>query len=186
MRRRLLYAAAGLLLAGSLAGAWLVSGLGNLGAAPAAASRPVVLAAGSLALARARQRCDLAVLDRFVRAQEESFRETGSCQDQRLLAEALLERANFHTQHLGLAPGRVFYDQVPAGKVPELAFTISAESPGDRVAYFSRRKNEQCGLVPLHDRESKMNRWLKRHCTHFVELVIPRAAVPEVFRLRRG
>jgi pimeloyl-ACP methyl ester carboxylesterase len=77
-----------------------------------------------------------------------------------------------------------FYDRVDASQVKRLTFTVTAESPGDRVAYFSRAADAQRGLIPLHERESKENRWLQRHCTHFLELVIPRAATPDVFALR--
>ena len=79
-----------------------------------------------------------------------------------------------------------FYDQVPASELAELAFTVTAEDPGDRISYFSRRRDARHGLVQLHERESPENRWLKRHCTHFVELVVPRVGVPTTFSLRRG
>ena len=79
-----------------------------------------------------------------------------------------------------------FYDQVPGSKQVDLAFTVTAENPGDRIAYFSQLKNAQHGLIRLHDHQSPANRWLQRHTTHFIELVIPRAAVDEVFKLRRG
>ena len=77
-----------------------------------------------------------------------------------------------------------FYDQVPASKLEELAFTVTAEDPGDRISYFSRRRDARHGLVNLHERESPENRWLKRHSTHFVTLVIPRVGVPTTFSLR--
>lgn len=76
-----------------------------------------------------------------------------------------------------------FYDRVDASQVKRLAFTVTAENPGDRVAYFSREKDSR-GLIPLHERMSRENRWLQRHCTHFLELIVPRAAVDEVFALR--
>ena len=79
-----------------------------------------------------------------------------------------------------------FYDQVPASKLAELAFTVTAQDPGDRISYFSRRRDARHGLVNLHERESPENRWLRRHCTHFVKLVIPRVGVPTAFTLRGG
>ena len=79
-----------------------------------------------------------------------------------------------------------FYDQVSPSKLAELAFTVTAADPGERVSYFSRSKSARRGLIPLHDRSSKENRWLRRHRTHFMKLIIPRKAVPEVFKLRRG
>lgn len=78
-----------------------------------------------------------------------------------------------------------FYDRVAKDKLQKLAFAVTAEDPGDRVAYFSRSANAKQGLIPLHDRESKSNRWLQRHCTHFLKLVLPRVAVDDVFRLKR-
>ena len=78
-----------------------------------------------------------------------------------------------------------FYDRVSPSKCEELAFTVTAENPGAHITYFSTKKNAQHGLVLLHDRDSVANRWLQRHCTHFVELVIPRIAVDEVFTLRK-
>ncbi len=76
-----------------------------------------------------------------------------------------------------------FYDHVPSSKLVELAFTVTAEDPGDRISYFSRRSDARHGLVQLHERESPENRWLKRHCTHFVKLVIPRVGLPTTFSL---
>jgi alpha-beta hydrolase superfamily lysophospholipase len=78
-----------------------------------------------------------------------------------------------------------FYERVAKDKFQGLAFTVTAEDPGERVAYFSRAKGGKRGLIALHGPGSDQNRWLKRHCTHFVELIIPRAAVDEVFTLKR-
>jgi pimeloyl-ACP methyl ester carboxylesterase len=77
-----------------------------------------------------------------------------------------------------------FYDRVPGSKLVELAFTVTAEDPGDRISYFSRRRDARHGLVRLHDRESQENRWLRRHSTHLVELIVPRVGVPTTFSLR--
>jgi hypothetical protein len=79
-----------------------------------------------------------------------------------------------------------FYDQVPSSKLVDLAFTVTAEDPGDRISYFSRRRDARHGLVHLHERESPENRWLKRHCTHFVQLIVPRVGVPTTFSLRKA
>lgn len=79
-----------------------------------------------------------------------------------------------------------FYDQVPSSKLVELAFTVTAEDPGDRISYFSRRRDARHGLVHMHERASPENRWLKRHSTHFVELIVPRVSVPTTFSLRHA
>lgn len=79
-----------------------------------------------------------------------------------------------------------FYDNVTKDQLQALAFTVTAEDPGERVAYFSRTKGGKRGVIALHDRDSKTNRWLTKNCTHFVELIIPRAAADNVFTLKRG
>jgi hypothetical protein len=79
-----------------------------------------------------------------------------------------------------------FYDRIKPGDPRELRFTVSATDPGDRIAYFSREKSLKRGLVPLHQESPASQRWLKRHCTHFVRIIVPRAADPKVFALTRG
>lgn len=79
-----------------------------------------------------------------------------------------------------------FYDQIQPDQRSKVAFTVTASDPGDRISYFTRSRSGRRGLIPLHDKDSKESRWLRRHCTHFIELIIPRAATPDVFKLRRG
>lgn len=78
-----------------------------------------------------------------------------------------------------------FYDQLKAGQPKELKFTVTAADPGDRIAYFSRASNLKRGLVKLHQEDPPESRWLKRHATHFIRIVVPRAADPKVFTLKR-
>ena len=56
---------------------------------------------------------------------------------------------------------------------------------------FSRSQSARRGLIPLHhkettDEDKKKRRLLRRHTTHFMKLVIPRQAIPDVFKLRKG
>ncbi len=79
-----------------------------------------------------------------------------------------------------------FYDQLTANQAKELSFTVTAADPGDRIAYFSRAKALKRGLVKLHQESPPESRWLKRHSTHFVRVVVPRAADPKIFTLKQG
>jgi len=79
-----------------------------------------------------------------------------------------------------------FYDRITASKKEQLAFTVTAADPGPRVSYFTSKASSRRGLIKLHDREDALDRWLKRHSTHFLELIIPRIAVDDAFKLRRA
>lgn len=79
-----------------------------------------------------------------------------------------------------------FYDRLKAGQPKQLKFTVTAADPGDRIAYFSRAKALKRGLVQLHQEASPQTRWLKRHSTHFIRIIVPRAADPNIFTLKRG
>lgn len=79
-----------------------------------------------------------------------------------------------------------FYDQIRAGQPKALSFTVTAADPGDHVAYFARKSTAKRGLVTLHQETPKTARWLKRHSTHFLRIIVPRAADPRIFRLKRA
>ena len=79
-----------------------------------------------------------------------------------------------------------FYDQIKVGSRRELHFTVTAADPGDRIAYFSRESTLKRGLVALHRESSPDLRWLKRHSTHFIKVVVPRAADVSIFTLKRA
>lgn len=79
-----------------------------------------------------------------------------------------------------------FYDQLKAGQPKELKFTITAADPGDRIAYFSRASNLKMGLAKLHQEAPPESRWLQRHSTHFIRVIVPRAADLGIFSLKRG
>jgi hypothetical protein len=77
-----------------------------------------------------------------------------------------------------------FYDQIEADQEKELSFTVTAADPGEHIAYFARDPKAR-GVVPVH-RKGQGNRWLKRHSTHFVKVIVPRAGRPDIFQLKRG
>jgi len=79
-----------------------------------------------------------------------------------------------------------FYDRTTKTESEDLTFTVTAADPGDHVAYFTHRSSAKRGLVVLHRRDAPAQRWLRRHSTHFLKIIVPRASVPEVFRMRRG
>ena len=79
-----------------------------------------------------------------------------------------------------------FYSRIPQGQPRELQFTVTAADPGDRIAYFTHSKDGKRGLVKLHQEARPSGRWLKRHSTHFVRVIVPRAGKDEVFKLKKA
>jgi pimeloyl-ACP methyl ester carboxylesterase len=79
-----------------------------------------------------------------------------------------------------------FYNRIKVDQSKELYFTVTAADPGDRIAYFSKSAGKKRGLVRLHNEADAGVRWLKRHSTHFIRIIVPRAADPDIFTLRRG
>ena len=77
-----------------------------------------------------------------------------------------------------------FYDRIPAGKEKLLRATVSAAPVGRNVSYFDNTQQRAGGTLMVHTLDEE-TRWLKRNCTHFVKLVIPRVSVDKVFRLTR-
>ncbi len=80
-----------------------------------------------------------------------------------------------------------FYSQLKKpDKDKELHVTVSAADPGDRIAYFTRETTLRRGLVKIHQKLAPKNRWLRRHRTHMVKVIVPRAADPDIFTLKRS
>ncbi len=94
------------------------------------------------------------------------------------------EYRNFYIDRYDMMKPGGWYDQIRNPEERALLFTVTAADPGSRIAYFQRKPKAR-GVVPLH-REQQGDRWLKRHTTHFVRLIVPRAADPGIFRLKRG
>ena len=78
-----------------------------------------------------------------------------------------------------------FYSLIPEGSPVRLALTATATDPGPRVSYFAHGVPSKRGVLDLHGK-GKADRWLKRHCTHFVKIVVPRVGSDELFELRRA
>lgn len=80
-----------------------------------------------------------------------------------------------------------FYAQLKGeDRDKELHVTVSATDPGDRIAYFTRAPSLRRGLIKIHQKLAPKDRWLKRHRTHMVKIIVPRVADPEIFKLKRG
>ncbi len=79
-----------------------------------------------------------------------------------------------------------FYSLVPEGSPMGLALTATATDPGRNVSYFAHGAPSKRGVLDLHDRDNKADRWLQRHCTHFVKIIVPRVGTDELFKLRRA
>jgi hypothetical protein len=79
-----------------------------------------------------------------------------------------------------------FYDLIKEGNPKELSVTVTAADPGDNVGYFTRGSSGKRGLVLLHQKGAPQSRWLRRHSTHFLKIIVPRAADPDVFKMKRG
>jgi hypothetical protein len=69
-----------------------------------------------------------------------------------------------------------------------LAAGITAVSPGNKVAYFSRDARKGSGLIPLRGLDpsdaNMGDRFLRRYATHFIRVVIPRVLDDDVFTIR--
>ena len=94
------------------------------------------------------------------------------------------EYRNFYMDRYDLMKTGGWYDRIKNPAERKLQFTVTAADPGERIAYFEHRPNAR-GLVHLHQ-EQQEDRWLKRHTTHFIRLIIPRASDPKIFRLQQG
>ncbi|MEE8311483.1 MAG: hypothetical protein V3R77_04440, partial [Candidatus Binatia bacterium] len=94
------------------------------------------------------------------------------------------ENRCFYIDRFDLMRAGGFYAQIRKGSARELSFTVTAQDPGDRIAFFSRKRSAARAVVRLHGRDVG-DRWLKRHSTHFIKVVVPRAADRAIFKLRR-
>ena len=94
------------------------------------------------------------------------------------------EHRNFFIDRYDMMRPGGWYDQIPEPSERQLHFSVTAADPGDRIAYFERKPGAR-GIVFLH-RQGEGERWLKRHTTHFINVVVPRAAVPGIFTLKRA
>ncbi len=95
------------------------------------------------------------------------------------------DRRSFYIDRYDMMRAGGWYDQIPDPASRELSFSVTAADPGKQIAYFERRSGAR-GIVFLHTAGEPADRWLKRHTTHFVRVIVPRAGEPGVFKLKRG
>ncbi len=82
---------------------------------------------------------------------------------------------------------RRFYGQALRRRAEQdktLNATVSAARPGRHVRYLPKGVAERRTLA--HSRTGKEGRFLRRNCTHFLNIVIPRNPEDRVFRLSKG
>jgi len=85
-------------------------------------------------------------------------------------------------------PTNGYYSKItPATAAKVLAMSISAVFPGGNVSYFHSTARGASGHMIVHRllENDQASRWLKRNCTHFVEIIIPRVPKDGVFTLTR-
>lgn len=78
-----------------------------------------------------------------------------------------------------------YYPRFSAGAKPVLYLSIYATAPGSNVNYFDPGNPGAAGMVPIHLEGDVTRRWLRRNSTHFVQIVLPRRPIEDVFRLNR-
>ena len=78
-----------------------------------------------------------------------------------------------------------FYGGKDAGQQDALQVSISATPPGPNVVYFGAAPTANLGeyLVHVEDDALSQDRWLRRNCTHFLKIIIPRRPMPGVFQM---
>ena len=78
-----------------------------------------------------------------------------------------------------------YYRRFAEATKPVLYMSIYATAPGSNVNYFDPANPSAAGMVPIHLEGDITRRWLRRNTTHFVQIVIPRRPIADVFRLTR-
>jgi hypothetical protein len=94
------------------------------------------------------------------------------------------ELRSFHIDRQALF--EAFYPAAPSRRPKALHALVTAEAPGDKVAYFTKDQKTGRGLVKLHDEGNPSQRWLRRWTPHFLDIVAPRAPDDDVFTVRRA
>ena len=73
-----------------------------------------------------------------------------------------------------------FYKSLPGRAKKTLNASVSAARPGEYVQYFGR--NVKGRSIPAHS-FAKDGRFLRRNCTHFIKIIVPRTQVDRTFKL---
>lgn len=74
-----------------------------------------------------------------------------------------------------------FYPRIRGDRPEALYAMFTAETRGDKVAFFTKDQKEGRGLVKLHDQANPEERRLERWKTHLVDVIIPRVPDDDVF-----
>jgi pimeloyl-ACP methyl ester carboxylesterase len=81
-----------------------------------------------------------------------------------------------------------FYAAQAAGHPKDVRLSVWANPPGPNITYFDTTNPAAgTGQYPVHveDDPQGQHRWLRRHCTHFLKIIIPRRPKDRVFRMAR-
>lgn len=81
-----------------------------------------------------------------------------------------------------------FYAAHEAGSPKDVRLSVWATPPGPNVTYFdTTNPAASIGHYPVHVENDPQgqHRWLRRHCTHFLKIIIPRRPRDRVFRMAR-
>ncbi len=76
-----------------------------------------------------------------------------------------------------------YYKLLPDRTDPVLYMSISAASPGSNINYFASQEEGAEQQVAISLEGDRTKRWLQRNSTHFVQIIIPRMPVADVFKL---
>jgi hypothetical protein len=79
-----------------------------------------------------------------------------------------------------------YYKLIPEGKPKVVAMSISAAPPGDNISYFTDIDAGAAGHLIVHSENQTQSNWLRRNCTHFVKIIIPRTPKEDVFKLTKA
>lgn len=76
-----------------------------------------------------------------------------------------------------------YKEKVPPGVPPALWMSIAVAPPGPNINYFDPLNPQARQKVAIHVAGDQTARWLKRNTTHFLQIIVPRRAHQDVFRL---
>ena len=78
-----------------------------------------------------------------------------------------------------MKPVNGFYAKIPAGRPKLLNATVAVDNPGEHVTYFGAAGTVTLGF---HGRATD-GRFLRRNCTHFIKIIVPRIPKQRVFQI---